>query len=91
MRKGQVRKARKEMTDYTIRTAGEQFGKWVALEETLLLKYLDGNIKAQEADGSFTHSKYNAGTPTGIRNEPYVKAWRKAVAESEHGPVLEQK
>ena len=91
VRKGQIRKARKEMTDYTVRTAGEQFRNWVALEETLLLKYLDGNIKAQEADGSFTHSKYNAGTPTGIRNEPYVKAWRKAVAESEHGPVLEQK
>jgi dipeptidase len=87
--RGRLRKARRLMTKYTVQTAQAQFDKWVALEELLLLKYLDGNIKAQNEDGSFVHSEYNAGTPSGITNQPYVEAWRKAVAESEHGKVLE--
>ena len=48
-----------------------------------------GNIKAQNEDGSFVCSEYHSGTPKGIKNVPYVEAWRKAVAESEHGKVLE--
>ena len=77
------------MTRYTVETASKQFDAWVALEEMLLLKYLDGNVKAQNEDGSFKHSEYHEGTPSGITNVPYVEAWRRAVAESEHGKVLE--
>ncbi len=87
--RGRLRKARRLMTKYTIGTAQAQFEKWVKLEELLLLKYLDGNIKAQNEDGSFVCSEYHSGTPKGIKNVPYVEAWRKAVAESEHGKVLE--
>ncbi|MBR0174042.1 MAG: hypothetical protein IJQ22_00880, partial [Bacteroidales bacterium] len=87
--RGRLRKARKLMTKYTVGTAQAQFDKWVKLEELLLLKYLDGNIKAQNEDGSFVCSEYHSGTPKGIKNVPYVEAWRKAVAESEHGKVLE--
>ena len=87
--RGRIRKARKLMTRYTVETASKQFDAWVALEEMLLLKYLDGNVKAQNEDGSFKHSEYHEGTPSGITNVPYVEAWRRAVAESEHGKVLE--
>ena len=87
--RGRIRKARKLMTRYTVETASKQFAAWVSLEEMLLLKYLDGNIKAQNEDGSFVHSEYHEGTPSGITNVPYVEAWRRAVAESEHGKVLE--
>ena len=87
--RGRLRKARKLMTRYTVETASKQFDSWVSLEETLLLKYLDGNVKAQNEDGSFVHSEYHEGTPSGITNVPYVEAWRRAVAESEHGKVLE--
>ena len=87
--RGRLRKARKLMTRYTVDTAQKQFGQWVALEELLLIKYLDGNVKAQDEDGNFVHSEYHEGTPAGIKNIPYVEAWRRAVAESEHGKVLE--
>ena len=70
-------------------SATSQFAAWVSLEEMLLLKYMDGNVKAQNADGSFVHSEYSTGIPVGITNPPYVEAWRRAVAESEHGSVLE--
>ena len=89
--RGRLRKARRLMTKHTVGTAQEQFGKWVEMEEFLLVKYLDGNVKAQEEDGSFKHSEYHAGTPKGITNVPYVEAWRRAVAEGPHGPVLEVK
>ena len=89
VKRGRVRRARNLMTKYTVNTAQEQFAKWVALEEMLLIKYLDGNIKPQNEDGSFAASEYNAGTPASIKNVPYVEAWRRAVAESEHGAVLE--
>ena len=87
--RGRLRKARKLMTKYTVETAQKQFASWVELEELLLIKYLDGNVKAQDEDGSFVCSEYHSGTPKGIKNIPYVEAWRKAVAESEHGKVLE--
>jgi dipeptidase len=87
--RGRIRKARRLMTRYTVETASKQFAAWVSLEEMLLLKYLDGNVKAQNEDGSFVHSEYPEGTPSGITNVPYVEAWRRAVAESEHGKVLE--
>ena len=89
VKRGRVRKARRLMTKFSVSTASAQFEKWVALEEMLLVKYLDGNIKPQNEDGSFAASEYNAGTPAAIKNVPYVEAWRRAVAESDHGPVLE--
>ncbi len=89
VKKGRVRKARKMMTRYTVETAQKQFDNWVALEELLLVKYVDGNVKAQEEDGSFRHSVYHEGTPKGITNPPYVEAWRRAVAESDHAAILE--
>ncbi len=87
--RGRLRKARRLMTRHTVSTAQSQFAAWVSLEEMLLLKYMDGNVKAQNADGSFVHSEYSTGIPVGITNPPYVEAWRRAVAESEHGSVLE--
>ena len=57
-----LKKIRRELTRYTVETAQKQFADWARLEETLLVKFIDGNVKAQAEDGSFLHSKYNAGT-----------------------------
>ena len=78
--KGKTRKAIKAMTDYTVNTAQEQFEAWKALEELLLVKFIDGNVKAQEADGSFKHSKYHSGTPDGLTQPGYTEAWKRAAA-----------
>ena len=89
VKKGRVGKARKLMTKYSVNTAQKQFAEWVKMEETLLIKFLDGNIKAQNEDGSFKYSDHSRGVPAKISNVPYTEAWRKAVAESEHGAILE--
>ena len=78
--KGKTRKAIKAMTGYTVNTAQEQFEAWKTLEELLLVKFIDGNVKAQEADGSFKHSKYHSGTPDGLTQPGYTEAWKRAAA-----------
>ena len=89
--KGRVRKARKLMTEYTVGTAMDQFEVWKKLEELLLVKFIDGNVKAQNEDGSFKHSKYHSGTPEGLTQPGYTDFWKEAVAKSAHGSVLEEK
>ena len=91
IRKGRVRKARRLMTEYTVGTAMDQFEAWKKLEELLLVKFIDGNVKAQNEDGSFKHSKYHSGTPEGLTQPGYTDFWKEAVAKSAHGSVLEEK
>jgi len=88
--KGKVKKARKLMTKYSVDTAQKQFEEWKKLEELLLVKYLDGNIKAQNEDGTFKHTEYSDGIPDGLVRADYDDAWKEAVAHY-HGDILEQK
>ena len=89
--KGRIRKARKLMTRYSVETAQEQFAAWTKLEELLLVKFVDGNIKAQEEDGSFSHSEYGTGLPKGLQYGGYNDIWKAAVARDPHAPVLESR
>jgi len=88
--KGRVRKARKLMTKYTVETAQKQFEVWKELEELLLVKFMDGNVKAQEEDGSFRHSKYHDGTPAGMSQPGYTDFWKEAVVK-QHGEVIKSR
>ena len=78
---------KKLLTEYSVGTAQQQFENWVALEEMITVKFIDGNVKAQNEDGSFKHSKYNAGTPAGITNPGYIEKWKEAVIK-DHGDVI---
>ena len=89
--RGRIRKARKLMTKYTVETAQAQFAAWTKLEELLLVKFIDGNIKAQAADGSFLHTENGPGFPDKIEYGGYNDIWKAAVARDPHSPVLESK
>ena len=89
--RGRIRKARKLMTKYTVETAQAQFAAWTKLEELLLVKFIDGNIKAQAADGTFLHTEYGPGFPDKIEYGGYNDIWKAAVARDPHSPVLESK
>ena len=78
----------KYLTDYSINTAQNVFNEWVNLEVFLLLKYMDGNIKGQNPDGSFVNNGYSERIPGAISNEEYTEKWKEAVAR-DHGDVLE--
>ena len=90
VQQGRIRKARRMMTKYSVQTAQDQFAKWVALEETLMVKFIDGNEKAQDADGSFLHSDYSEGIPKGLKYHGYNERWKRAVAR-DNGDILEQR
>jgi len=89
--RGRIRKARKLMTKYTVETAQAQFAAWTKLEELLLVKFIDGNIKAQAADGTFLHTEHGPGFPDKIEYGGYNDIWKAAVARDPHSPVLESK
>lgn len=84
------RRAVKALTKFTVETAQAQFENWVKLEELLLVKFIDGNVKGQNEDGSFICSPYDAGTPGKLDQPGYTEKWKEAVAK-DHGDVIESK
>jgi len=75
------------LTKYSVNTAQKQFEQWTKLEELLLVKYIDGNVKPQDADGNFEHSDYSEGVPKSIGWPGYTEKWKEAVA-ADHGDVV---
>lgn len=78
---------KKLLTEYSVNTAQAQFNEWTKLEETITVKFIDGNVKAQEPDGSFRHSKYSKGIPDGLTQPGYSEKWKEAVVK-DHGDVI---
>lgn len=76
------------LTDYSVETAQGIFEEWTALETFLLLKFMDGNVKAQNPDGSFVTNGYSDRIPDGITNPGYTEKWKEAVVR-DHGDALE--
>jgi dipeptidase len=77
------------LTKYSVETAGQLFDKWSALDKYLLVKYMDGNVKKQNADGSFRDN----GNDTGARIPEmpdfpgYDQRWRMNVATQDDGTL----
>ena len=79
---------RRYLTKYSVKTAQDQFAAWTKLEELLLVKYIDGNVKPQDADGNFKHSEHSKGIPAKVEWPGYTDIWKEAVAR-EHGEIIE--
>jgi hypothetical protein len=54
------------------------------------VKFIDGNVKPQNEDGSFKHSEYGEGLPGKIEQPGYTELWKETVAR-EAGEVLKVK
>ena len=87
LERGRKRKAIRMMTRYTVSTAQDQFKEWKELEETLLIKFMDGNVKAQDENGEFVHTQYNTGTPDEVGQPDYTEKGKEAVARDK-GDIL---
>lgn len=81
---------KRHLTDYSVTTAQNQFKAWSKLEETLLVKFIDGNVKPQNPDGTFVHSEFSKNQPGKIDWPGYTEIWKETVA-TEHGAILEVK
>lgn len=80
------RKARRYLTEYSCSTAQNLFDRWTALDRYLLIKYIDGNVKGENADG-FIDNGNGRGIPGKIEWPGYNEKWQRAVA-ADNGEVL---
>ena len=74
------------LTKFSVDNAQEIFNQWVALEQLLLVKYIDGNVKAQNEDGTFVTNEHTDNIPAKITQPGYTEKWKEAVAK-DHGDV----
>lgn len=78
---------KKYLTEACCEAADDIFAQWVKLEEYLLVKFIDGNVKAQNPDGSWV-TNGNGNIPDKISQPGYSDHWKAAVA-ADHGEVLQ--
>lgn len=76
----------KYLTKACTAAADEIFGEWVKLEEHLLVKFIDGNIKSQNPDGSWVTNGYG-NIPDNIQQPGYSGKWKNAVVH-DNGTTL---
>ncbi len=93
-----AKKRARYLTDYSVRTAQELFSRWAKLNEYLLIKYIDGNVKSEHAgvleylDGTgdashFVENGNGKQIPDKIQFPGYNERWKRAVA-ADNGNVL---
>ena len=81
---------RSYLTAFSVDNAQKIFDKWVALEQLLLVKFIDGNVKAQNPDGSFVTNEHTDCIPAKITQPGYTDKWKEIVAK-DHGKTIEVK
>ncbi len=81
---------RNYLTAFSVDNAQKIFNKWVELEQLLLVKYIDGNVKAQNPDGSFVTNEHTDCIPDKITQPGYTAKWKEATAK-DHGKILESR
>lgn len=74
-------KAREFLSDYTVTTAQSMFMEWKNLDEYLLVKYIDGNVKKQDKNGCFLDNGSGRNIPASPSQPGYSDMWKKAVKE----------
>ena len=78
---------REYLTAFSVDNAQKIFNKWVALEQLLLVKFIDGNVKAQNEDGSFVTNGHTDCIPAKITQPGYTEKWKECTAK-DNGKIL---
>ncbi len=78
--KAAVDKVKAYLTEWSNKFADRMFKKFKKLDEYLLVKYIDGNVKKQNADGSFK-TIYNENNPVFPDQPGYSQKWLDAISK----------
>lgn len=70
-----------------IKNSLKLFERWQELDKYLLVKYIDGNIKRQNPDGSFMSNGYDESIPEYPIQEDYSEKWKENVVR-DNGDIL---
>ena len=81
-----LKKQKEYLTDYSIQTAQHMFNRWVELDQYLMVKYIDGNIKVEDENG-FVDNGNGKNIPASPDQPGYSEKWKRAVA-ADNGDVL---
>jgi dipeptidase len=79
------KQAREYLTDYSLKSSQNTFDRWKSLNEYLLVKYIDGNIK-QEKNGKFVTNQW--GNPSMPLQPGYSDSWKKSVIQDTGSKLL---
>lgn len=77
---------RNDITKFSIERVDKTFRTWKKLNQYLIVKYMDGNIK-KEKDGKFTESPYRQGQNEFPLQKPYQKKWLETIVK-DHGDII---
>ena len=80
------KKAVKVATELSVENAQAIFNFWVYLDKYMMIKYIDGNVKGEDANG-FIDNGNGKDIPGKIEQPGYSERWKRAVAE-DNGEVL---
>ena len=83
--------ARQLVTDYSVATAENLFQTWKLLDEYLLVKFIDGNIKKEDSEGVFTDNGNWFDIPASPLQPGYSEEWKKMVAADPWSEVLKKR
>jgi hypothetical protein len=86
---GNTPKAKKQnqiATEFTVDTAQKLFDTWAKLDQYLMVKYIDGNVKSEDENG-FLDNGNGKNIPGNIQNPGYSEKWKRAVA-ADNGEIL---
>lgn len=76
---GSEKKAVKYLTKFSVENASALFKKWDRLDKYLLVKYIDGNTKYQNPDGSFKNNGHCTTIPPAPMFPGYSDTYKSAV------------
>ena len=73
-------------TEFSVAQAQTLFEKWDNLDKYLMVKYIDGNVKGEDANG-FIDNGNGKDIPGKIEQPGYTERWKRAVA-ADKGDIL---
>ena len=85
--KGNRRKAVKAMTEASSSLTSHLMTRWKELEKTLLVKYMDGNVKVQGEDGKYKMTTPDGDIPVQPEHPKQRERWLKGIV-NDHGKTL---
>lgn len=64
--------------------------KWQQLESDLLVKFMDGNVKVQNEDGSYQKNVESSRIPVSPEHPDFPERWLRGIVQ-DNGEVLKEK
>ena len=86
---GNRRSAKTAMTEFCANRTQEMMTRWENLSNYLLVKYMDGNIKRQNDDGSFKENGSGKNIPASPMHPKFRERWLRGIVK-DHGDVIKK-